>query len=286
MPISGPSKAGTAAAKTGSATGRTVMRPPWIKDDPKPAAAAAKDTPSWAKRNSTVEKASANGQASDKDTKTPPKDTKAATTKTATPEPVASKSKTPEKPAATKVAAKEPEPIKSKGKLAAKAPAVESASSSEDSSEYEYVTESETEESESSGSEAEPEAKPLPIQVKLRPVEKKAPIKLDKSASTDKAGKFVKPVLRKVAKIDEEPKPAPPPPPVIETKLKPVPKTEPLLETSTKAEQKDFRPQLKKVDSTTKRRKYLSVSLSLECILFHLDIYCAHQSLISTLLYR
>lgn len=257
MPISGPSaKAGTAAAKTG-ATGRTVMRPPWIKDDQKPASTAGttKDTPSWAKRNSTAEKPSANGQAADKDSKIQPKETKATTVKKSTPEPASApktKSKTPEKPAPTKVETKEPEPIKSKAKIPAKAPVVESSSSS---SEYEYVTESETEESEESDSDGEQESKPLPIQVKLRPVEKKAPIKLDKSASTDKAGKFVKPVLRKVAKIDEEPKPAPPPPPVIETKLKPVPKTEPILETP-KAEQKDFRPQLKKVDSTTKRRKY------------------------------
>lgn len=265
MPIGSTAKTGTGA--TGS--GRSVTRPPWIKDDPK-------EVPSWVKRNSlTGDKA--NGQPAQKEVKlqsreikvpimterkksvqeplapVKPKD-KATPTTSAAESKLSAKAVTP-----TKSKTPEPAAVKPKGKVLAKTPVVESSSSE---SEYEEVEEEETEEevteteeseSEESVSDIEPEVKPSPIQVKLRPVEKK-PIKLDKSASSDKAGKFVKPVLRKVPKIDEEPKPVPPPAPVIEAKLKPVTKPEE-KEPSPKPEPVDFRPKLKKVDSTTKRRE-------------------------------
>lgn len=234
MPIGSTNKAGGTGTGGATGSGRTVMRPPWIKDGPKPIPMPSQDAP-WVKRNSIVDK-SANGQPVQKEVKLQSREIKVPVMterKKSIPEPVATV-----KPAL-------------KGKTPVKPPIVESSSSS---SEYEYVTETETEEEESEEEEVEikPEVKPLPIQVKLRPVEKK-PIKLDKSASTDKAGKFVRPTLKKVAKIDEEPKPAPPPPVIERKTLKTVAKPE--EKEPPKEEKKDFRPPLKKVESTTKRRK-------------------------------
>lgn len=236
MPIGSTNKAGGTGTGGATGSGRTVMRPPWVKDGPKPIPMPSQEAP-WVKRNSIVDKPAANGQPAQKEVKLQSREIKVPVTterKQSIPEPVATV-----KPGL-------------KGKVAAKPPPPPVEESSDSSSEYEEVTETETEESE----EEEIEVKPLPIQVKLKPVEKKQPIKLDKSASTDKAGKFVRPVLKKVAKIDEEPKPAPPPPvierPALKTVAKPEEKEPP------KEEKKDFRPKLKKVDSTTKRRKSTS----------------------------
>lgn len=254
MPITGTgaNKAGTGA--TGS--GRAVIRPPWLKDGPKPIPMPTEEAP-WVKRNSVVDKL--NGA--------PQKEAKLQSREIKVPVLTERKKSIPEPVATVKAKAKAAEPapsvkpketaaaVKPKGKVAPKPP-VESSSSSE----YEEVTDEEGSEEEDevseteSESESEIEVKPLPIQVKLRPVEKKAPIKLDKSASSDKAGKFVRPVLKKVAKIDEEPKAAPPPPVLEKKVLKPVAKPE--TKEPPKVEQKDFRPPLKKVDSTVKRREY------------------------------
>lgn len=247
MPIGSTNKTGGTGTGGATGSGRTVMRPPWVKDGPKPIPMPTQEAP-WVKRNSIVEKPAANGQPAPKDVKLQSREIKVPVT-------TDRKQSIPVVETKVKPGLKGKEPAATvkpalKGKVAAKPPPppVESSSSS---SEYEYVTETETEESEEE--EIEPEVKPLPIQVKLRPVEKKQPIKLDKSASTDKAGKFVRPTLKKVAKIDEEPKPAPPAPalelPALKTVAKPEEKVPP------KEEKKDFRPKLKKVDSTTKRRK-------------------------------
>lgn len=130
------------------------------------------------------------------------------------------------------------------------------------SSEYEEVTdtESEEEEEEETASESESEKQSddesknkLPIQVKLKPVERPAEVK--KSPSVDRAGKFVKPALKKVPTLDKLDKPKPPP--VTIPERKPLRRVEkPLLEEPKESETKEFvRPPLRKVDSTTKKRK-------------------------------
>lgn len=137
-------------------------------------------------------------------------------------------------------------------------------SSSEESSEYEEVTDSEEEE-ESDEEETESvsdieleksddEAKhKLPITVKLKPVER--PVEVKKSPSVDRAGKFVKPALKKVPTFDKLNKPKPPPATIPEkTVLRPVPKVIEVPEK--KDEEKTFvRPPLRKTDSISKKSK-------------------------------
>ncbi|XP_055322723.1 bromo and FHA domain-containing protein DDB_G0267958 isoform X2 [Sitodiplosis mosellana] len=126
------------------------------------------------------------------------------------------------------------------------------------SSEYEEVTDSEEEEeeteeeTESSSEEDDDENKhKMPIQVKLKPVEKPAEVK--KSPSVDRAGKFVKPALKKVPTLDKLNKPKPPPPTIPEAKpLRHVEK--PILPEELPEKTFEFqRPQLKKADSITKK---------------------------------
>lgn len=131
------------------------------------------------------------------------------------------------------------------------------------SSEYEEVTDTESEEEEEeeeTASESESEKQSddetkhkLPIQVKLKPVERPAEVK--KSPSVDRAGKFVKPALKKVPTLDKLDKPKPPP--VTIPERKPLRRVEkPLLEEPKESEKEFVRPPLRKVDSTTKKRKY------------------------------
>lgn len=130
------------------------------------------------------------------------------------------------------------------------------------SSEYEEVTDSEEEETETEEESDDENKHKMPIQVKLKPVEKPAEVK--KSPSVDRAGKFVKPALKKVPTLDKLIKPKPPPTIPEAKPLRHVEK--PLL--PDEKEEKNFefqRPQLKKADSITKKRKYdahhLDVSL-------------------------
>lgn len=126
------------------------------------------------------------------------------------------------------------------------------------SSEYEEVTDSEEEvtdtESDSSLEEVDDEDKnKLPIQVKLKPVEK--PPEVKKSPSVDRAGKFVKPALKKVPTLDKLNKPKALPPTIPESKpLRHVDK--PILPEEQPEKNFEFqRPQLRKADSITKKRK-------------------------------
>lgn len=126
------------------------------------------------------------------------------------------------------------------------------------SSEYEEVTDSEEEvtetESDSSLEEVDDEDKhKMPIQVKLKPVEK--PPEVKKSPSVDRAGKFVKPALKKVPTLDKLNKPKAPPPTIPESKpLRHVDK--PILPEEPAEKNFEFqRPQLRKADSITKKRK-------------------------------
>lgn len=132
------------------------------------------------------------------------------------------------------------------------------------SSEYEEVTDSEEDEegtateteteTESSLDEEDDENKhKMPIQVKLKPVEKPAEVK--KSPSIDRAGKFVKPALKKVPTLDKLNKPKPPPPTIPETKpLRHIEK--PILPEEKPEQSFEFqRPQLRKADSITKKRE-------------------------------
>lgn len=120
------------------------------------------------------------------------------------------------------------------------------------SSEYEEVTDTEEETSSDTNSDDENKHK-LPIQVKLKPVERPAEVK--KSPSVDRAGKFVKPALKKVPTLDKLDKPKPPS--VTIPERKPLRRVEkPLLDEPKESETKEFvRPPLRKVDSTTKKRK-------------------------------
>lgn len=122
----------------------------------------------------------------------------------------------------------------------------------------EYETDSDDEEE--SGSESEESIddelkNKLPIAVKLKPVERLS--KVEKSPSgIDRAGKFIKPALKKVPTLDKLNKQKPPSTSIIpeQTSLRPVPK--PIEIPEKNDEEKTFvRPPLRKVDSTTKRRK-------------------------------
>lgn len=149
--------------------------------------------------------------------------------------------------------------VKPKPKEVAKAKTPEPEEGS--SSEYEEVTDSE-EETESE-EESEEEAKAAPIQVKLKPVAKPPLAEVKKSPSVDRAGKFVKPALKKVPtlekvyQLDQKQKPKPPPPTIPEKKvLRTVEKPAGFKEPAN-VEQKDVvRPPLRKQESTTKKRKF------------------------------
>lgn len=131
------------------------------------------------------------------------------------------------------------------------------------SSEYEEVTDSEEEveeeESEETESDSESDSKAdeekqnvLPIQVKLKPVER--PNEVKKSPSVDRAGKFIKPALKKVPTLDKLDKPKPPPVTIPERKpLRHVEK--PILEEPREEPKEIVRPPLRRVDSTAKKRK-------------------------------
>lgn len=134
--------------------------------------------------------------------------------------------------------------------------------SSESSSEYEEVTDSEEEETEEeteSESEIEVEKSDddakhkMPITVKLKPVERPAEVK--KSPSVDRAGKFVKPALKKVPTLDKLNKPKPPPATIPEQSvLRPVPKPVEIPEKKDD-DSKFVRPPLRKTDSISKKHK-------------------------------
>lgn len=251
MPITGTKGASDKAASSNAAGNRTTFRPPWVKEGPKPIPMPTESAP-WTKRNSTAgvapKPAAANGV--QKEVKLQSKEIKVpivTTRKTSIPEPLIPK------PKPVKVIAPEDNYDTS-------------------SSEYEEVTDSEEEVSEEEVTETdsdEEEAKDEPkFQVKLKPVEKPPPQpKVEKSPSTDKAGKFVRPVLKKVPKIDEVPKAQAPPPTIPEKKvLRTVAKPDgfkepPLIEqkdvvrSPTVTEVKKFvRPPLKKVDSIKKSK--------------------------------
>lgn len=128
------------------------------------------------------------------------------------------------------------------------------------SSEYEEVTDSEEEETEEETESSEEEEAvddenkyKMPIQVKLKPVDK--PNEVKKSPSIDRAGKFVKPALKKVPTLDKLNKAKAPPPTIPESiPLRHVEK--PLLPDEKPEKSFEFqRPQLRKSDSTTKKRE-------------------------------
>lgn len=250
MPITGipktsaASKTPTAASKTTPATktaapsSNATARAPWLKDAGK--TASTTQAP-WSKRNTTAPAPSpANG--TQKEVKLQSREIKV---------PVVTQRKVSIPTVEPTV---KPKPVK------VTVPEDEYETSS--SGEYEEVTDSEEEEevteTESDSSlEADDENKnKLPIEVKLKPVQK--PIEVKKSPSVDRAGKFVKPALKKVPTLDKLNKPKAPPPTIPETKaLRHVEK--PIL--PEEKEEKDFefkRPQLRKSDSTTKKSKYTS----------------------------
>lgn len=242
MPISGI-KSG--AEKSANAAGRTVFRPSWVKDskDTKPAEPApAPTTPSWKKSAAPAAASKAPTTAASK-----------AATSNGEPKTAKLQSKEIKVPVVTTSPRKPAVEPASKAKPNSKVVVPEEASSSE----YEEVTDSEedgSEEEVTDSEEGEVEVKPAFAEVKLKPVDKPKP-KVEKSPSVDRAGKFVKPVLKKVPKIDEAPKPEPPP--VTIPEVKPLRKvTKPEFKEPPPSEPKAFvRPQLKKVDSISKKRK-------------------------------
>lgn len=247
MPISGikstaASKAPSAASKTTTPAGKTTAtstsnatsRAPWLKDSGK--TTATTQAP-WSKRNltsaATAEKPDDKSNGTQKDVKLQSREIKVPVT-------TVRKSSIPVEP----LVKPKPKDVKE-----------EETSSSEyeevtDSEEEETETESDSEEEELDGDDSKHK---MPIQVKLKPVEKPAEVK--KSPSVDRAGKFVKPALKKVPTLDKIAKAKPPPTIPEAIPLRHVDK--PLL--PDEKEEKNFefqRPQLKKADSITKKRKY------------------------------
>lgn len=242
MPISGTrtttaaSKAPTtAASKTATTAGKTSATPssnvtsraPWLKDAGK--TTSTTQAP-WSKRNTTT-------------TTTP-----SAVKPNGTQKEVKLQSREIKVPVITQRKTSVPtEPLKPKPKDVKVVVPEDDSETSE--SEYEEVTDSEEETEEEvteSESEEDDENKhKLPIQVKLKPVEK-APIEVKKSPSMDRAGKFVKPALKKVPTLDKLNKPTPLPPKIPESKpLRHVEK--PLLPEDKDDKNFEFqRPQLKK----------------------------------------
>lgn len=261
MPISGikstaTSKAPSAASKTTTAAGKTAAAPasnatsraPWLKDSGK--TAATTQAP-WSKRNSTTTTTPAAAKADDKSNGTQ-KEVKLQSREIKVPVTTLRKTSIPTteplvkpKPKDVKVTVPEDEYETS-------------------SSEYEEVTDSEEEETEETESEEEEsndeEKHKMPIQVKLKPVAKPAEVK--KSPSVDRAGKFVKPALKKVPTLDKLIKPKPPP---TIPEVKPLRHVEkPLLPEEKDEKNFEFqRPPLKKADSITKKREYDNVLIDI-----------------------
>lgn len=235
------SKTPTTASKTTAATGKTdttaapkgnvASRAPWLKDAGK--TTSTTQAP-WSKRN-----APADSNGTQKEVKLQSREIKV---------PVVTQRKT----------SIPTEPLKPKPKEVKVTVPEDNYETS--SSEYEEVTDSEEEEEteeESGSSEEEDEDEnkhKMPIQVKLKPVEKPAEVK--KSPSVDRAGKFVKPALKKVPTLDKLNKPLPTPTTIPETKpLRHIEK--PILPEEKPEKTFEFqRPQLKKADSTTRKREY------------------------------
>lgn len=251
MPISGiksttASKAPSAASKTTTPAGKTTAtsasnassRAPWLKESGK--TAATTQAP-WSKRNATTAAATA-AKPDDKSNGTQ-KDVKLQSREIKVPVTTVRKTSIPSEPLV--------KPKPKEVKVTVPEDKYETSSS-----EYEEVTDSEEEETET---ESEEEASDdenkhkMPIQVKLKPVDKPAEVK--KSPSVDRAGKFVKPALKKVPTLDKIIKPKPPPTIPEAKPLRHVEK--PLLPDEKEDKNFDFqRPQLRKADSITKKRKY------------------------------
>lgn len=248
MPITG-TKTATAASKTPGAASKTTTgankldgavpktnvtsRAPWLKDAGK---TTSTTTPPWSKRN-TAEADKSNG--TQKEVKLQSREVKV---------PVVTQRKVsiPMEPLV------KPKPKEVKV-------TVPEDNYETSSSEYEEVTDSEAEETEeetesSEEEEVDDEEKyKMPIQVKLKPVDK--PNEVKKSPSIDRAGKFVKPNLKKVPTLDKLNKAKAPPPTIPESKpLRHIEK--PLLPEEKSEKSFEFqRPQLRKSDSTTKKRE-------------------------------
>lgn len=237
MPISG-AKASDASKNVGSsapnATGRSTFRPPWVKETPKT------DTVPWSKRNSTTTAPTPAPNGAAKEVKLQSREIKVPVTITPRKTSIPAEPLVKPKPKEVKVTV----------------PEDNYKTSSEESSYEEVTDEEETEESgseeeESEENETELKGK-LAIQVQLKPVSK--PNEVKKSPSVDRAGKFVKPALRKVPTLDKLDKPRPPPTIPEKKVLRTVPKPE-FKEPPEKEEKEFVRPPLRKVDSTTKKRK-------------------------------
>lgn len=242
MPISGSKNAAGATKATGNGTTTTTTgrtRPPWLKDTGK--TTTTTEAP-W-KKNAATAAATATNNANgvQKEAKLQSREIKVPVV-TQRKSSIINEPVVKPKPKEVKVTVPEDDYETS-------------------SSEYEEVTDTESEEEEETASESESESKQsddenkhkLPVQVKLKPVERPAEVK--KSPSVDRAGKFVKPALKKVPTLDKLDKPKPPP--VTIPERKPLRRVEkPLLEEPKENETKEFvRPPLRKVDSTTKKRK-------------------------------
>lgn len=247
MPITGTktgvaSKAPTTASKTSTVSSKldgavpktnVTTRAPWLKDTGK---TTSTNQAPWSKRNTTT-LADSNGVQ---------KEVKLQSREIKVPVSTQRKTSSPVEPSV--------KPKSKEVKVTVPEDKYETSSS-----EYEEVTDSEAEEteteSESSAEEEEDDENKhkMPIQVKLKPVEKAAEVK--KSPSVDRSGKFVKPMLKKVPTLDKLNKPKPPPPTIPETKpLRHVEK--PLLPEEKPEPNFEFkRPQLRKADSITKKRK-------------------------------
>lgn len=148
--------------------------------------------------------------------------------------------------------------------------------SSDSSSEYEEVTDSDDDDEEDSDEEEESgsgesdsdidldkdeDKHKMPITVKLKPVERPAEVK--KSPSVDRAGKFVKPALKKVPTLDKLNKPKPPPATIPEkTVLRPVPQKQFELPEKKEEEKTFVRPPLRKTDSISKKSKWIILFVS------------------------
>lgn len=236
MPISGIPKT-SVASKTAAPSGNVAARAPWLKDAGK--TASTTQAP-WSKRNATTTSAPS---PADKSNGTQ-KEVKLQSREIKVPVVTQRKVSVPIVEPAVK-----PKPVK------VTVPEDEYETSS---SEYEEVTDSEEEvtETESDSSlEADDENKhKLPIEVKLKPVQK--PNEVKKSPSVDRAGKFVKPALKKVPTLDKLNKPKPLPPTIPEAKpLRHVEK--PILPEEKDEPEIEFKnPQLRKSESTTKKSKY------------------------------
>lgn len=260
MPISGikstaaskapsaASKTTTPAAKTTTPAGKTTAAPasnatsraPWLKESGK--TTATTQAP-WSKRNATTTTPAAAAKADDKSNGTQ-KEVKLQSREIKVPVTTLRKTSIPTTEPLVKPKPKDVKVTVPEDKYETS------------SSEYEEVTDSEEEETEETESEEESDDEnkhKMPIQVKLKPVEK--PHEVKKSPSVDRAGKFVKPALKKVPTLDRIIKPKPPPTIPEAVPLRHVEK--PLLPDEKDEKNFEFqRPPLRKADSITKKREY------------------------------